>query len=136
MRVFNAESGWDKAEQKWIQILTIDGQEVDLETYAMELDKESNDNEEGVIAYSCDDYQDDNEEEDNDEHDEDCMCEDCLEDRKNIYLAEAVKFLFENKLCPKHVFELLGDIYDKANYEGYEEGYEDAKLDMREFLED
>jgi len=131
MRVFNAESGWDKVEQKWIQILTIDGQEVDLETYAMELDKESNDNEEGVIAYPCDDYQD---EEDN-EHGEDCTCEDCLEDRKNIYLAEAVKFLFENQLCPKHVFEFLGDIYDKANYEGYEEGYEECKEEMREFLE-
>ena len=129
MRVFNAESGWDKEEQRWIQILTIDGQEVDLETYAMELDKESNDNEEGVIAYPCDDQEDN-------EHGEDCLCEDCLEDRKNIYLAEAVKFLFENELCPKHVFELLGDIYDKANYEGYEEGYEECKEEMREFLED
>ena len=135
MRVFNAESGWDKAEQKWIQILTIDGQEVDLETYTMELDKEVNDNEEGVIAYPCD-CQDDNDEEDNDEHGEDCTCEDCLDFRRVICLSEAVKFLFENELCPKHVFELLGDIYDKANYEGYEEGYSDAKLEMKEFLED
>jgi len=135
MRVFNAESGWDKVEQKWIQILTIDGQEVDLETYAMELDKEVNDNEEGVIAYPCDDCQEDNED-NQEEHGEDCMCEDCLDFRRVICLSEAVKFLFENELCPKHVFELLGDIYDKANYEGYEEGFADAKEDMKEFLED
>ena len=135
MRVFNAESGWDKEEQRWIQILTIDGQEVDLETYAMELDKESNDNEEGVIAYPCDDCQDDNEDND-EEHGEGCTCEDCLDFRRVVCLSEAVKFLFENELCPKHVFELLGDIYNKANYEGYEEGYAEAKEDMREFLED
>ena len=81
--------------------------------------------------------EEDDSEIDNEEikHGEDCMCEDCLEDRKNIYLAEAVKFLFENELCPKHVFELLGDIYDKANYEGYEEGYAEAKEDMRGFLD-
>ena len=121
MRVFNAESGWDKIEQKWIQILTIDGQEVDLETYAMELENESHDNEEGVIAY---------------DHEDDCSCEDCVEERKVIYLSEAVKFLFENQLRPKHVYEFLSDIYDKANYEGYEEGYSDAKLEMKEFLED
>jgi len=135
MRIFNAESGWDKAEQKWIQILTIDGQEVDTLTYAMELDKESNDNEEGVIAYPCD-YQDDNEEEEDSEHGEDCLCEDCLDFRRTVCLSETVKFLFENELYPKQVYELLGDIYDKANYEGYEEGYEDAKEEMREFLED
>jgi len=70
------------------------------------------------------------------EHDEDCTCPDCQENRKMIYLAEAVKFMFENELCPKHVFEMLGDIYDKANYEGYEEGYAEAKEDMREWLED
>ena len=69
-------------------------------------------------------------------HEEDCTCPECQENRKNIYLAEAVKFLFENQLCPKHVFEFLGDIYDKANYEGYEEGYDDAKEEMKEFLED
>ena len=82
--------------------------------------------------------EEDDSEIDNEEikHGEDCTCEDCLEDRKNIYLAEVVKFLFENELCPKHVFELLGDIYDKANYEGYEEGYAEAKEDMREWLED
>jgi len=69
-------------------------------------------------------------------HDEDCTCPECQENRKMIYLGEAVKFMFENQLCPKHVFELLGDIYDKANYEGYEEGYDDAKEEMKEFLED
>ena len=68
-------------------------------------------------------------------HDEDCTCPECQENRKMIYLGEAVKFMFENQLCPKHVFELLGDIYDKANYEGYEEGYEECKEEMREFLE-
>jgi len=71
-----------------------------------------------------------------DTHDEDCTCPDCQENRKMIYLAEAVKFMFENQLCPKHVFEMLGDIYDKANYEGYEEGYDECKEEMMEFLED
>jgi len=91
-----------------------------------------------IIEELIPDVEEDGSEIDNEEikHDEDCTCEDCLEDRKNIYLAEAVKFLFENELCPKHVFELLGDIYDKANYEGYEEGYSEAKEDMREWLED
>ena len=136
MRVFNAESVWDKEEQKWMQCLTIDGFEVDLETYALELNNETYDNEEGVIACTCDDCEEVNSNEDNDTHGEDCTCEDCLEDRKNIYLAEAVKYMFENQLCPKHIFEMLGDIYNKANYEGYEEGYDAMKKDMREFLED
>jgi len=70
------------------------------------------------------------------EHEEDCTCPDCQENRKMIYLAETVKFLFENELCPKHVFELLGNIYDKANYEGYEEGYEAMKTEMKDYLED
>jgi len=124
MRVFSTEAVWDKDEQKWMQMFTIDGFETDLETYTMELENEVHDNEEGVIAYP------------EEEHDEDCTCQDCQEDRKNIYLAEAVKFMFENELCPKHVFEMLGDIYDKGNYEGYEEGYEECKEEMREFLED
>jgi len=124
MRVFNAESVWDKEERQLIQILTIDGQEVDLETYASELDNETNEN--GIVE----------EVQEGINHGDDCTCEDCIENRKNIYLAEAVKYMFENELCPKHVFEMLGDVYDRANYEGYEEGYDDAKEDMKEWLED
>lgn len=131
MRVFNAESGWDKSEQKWIQILTIDGQEVDVETYAMELEHEVHDNEEGVIACPCDDcHCEDN------EHDEDCECPECEEKYKMIYLAGCVKDIFENELCPQCVFEMLQSIYDNAYDVGFADGYGIAQGEMREFLED
>jgi len=91
-----------------------------------------------IIEELIPDVEEDDTEINNEEikHGEDCMCEDCLDFRRVVCLSEAVKFLFENELCPKHVYELLGDIYDKANYDGYEEGYSDAKDDMREWLED
>jgi len=115
----------DETNERVVSKYYIGSDEVSFEKYVDIIEE--------LIPDEEDDSEIDNEEI---KHGEDCMCEDCLEDRKNIYLAEAVKFLFENELCPKHVFELLGDIYDKANYEGYEEGYAECKEEMREFLED
>jgi len=126
MRVFQTQSMWDKIEEQWYEVFSVDGEQCSQEEYFRELEVEQ-----------C--LEDDEvEEEMNMEeiHDEDCTCQDCQENRKMIYLGEAVKFMFENQLCPKGVFELLGDIYDKGNYEGYEEGYEDVKNEMREFLDD
>jgi len=126
MRVFNAESGWDKTEQKWIQILTIDGQEVDIETYAMELENEIHDNKEGVIAYP------EEEEDDNCE----CMCHECVDERKVIFIAEAVDMVFkEGSCCPQCLYELFESVYDKGSADGYDEGFEECKEEMREFLD-
>lgn len=131
-RVFNAESVWDKDEQKWMQILTIDGIEVDMETYAMELENEVHDNEECVIACNCEgcDCQE------NEEHYEGCECPSCQEKNKMIYLAESVMHMFEEKLCPQCVFEMLQDIYDTAYDSGFEDGYAECKEEIKDFLED
>ena len=123
MRVFSTQAMWDKKEEQWYEVFSVDGEQCSQEEYFRELETEQ-----CLKIDECENVEE--------IHDEDCTCPDCQENRKMIYLAEAVKFMFENELCPKHVFELLGDIYDKANYEGYEEGYAEAKEEMREFLED
>ena len=136
MRVFNAESGWDKVEQKWIQILTIDGQEVDLQTYAMELEHETHDNEEGVIGCSCEDC-DCEDTEDIYEDDCECMCPDCVDERKVIFIAEAVDMVFKEGLCcPQCLYELFESVYDKGSADGFDEGFEECKQEMKDFLED
>jgi hypothetical protein len=81
--------------------------------------------------------------EDNQEYIEDCEDEDledneleeqcdCPECTKNMYLAESVRTMFENQLCPQHIFKMLQDIYDKA----FDDGYEDARNEMKDWLED
>ena len=131
MRVFSTEAVWDKNEQKFMQMFSVNGVEVDGETYMIELEHEMHDNEEGVIAhnYGC------NHDVVEDEHDEDCECPECEEKYKLIYLADAVKDIFENNLCPQHVFKLLLDIYDNAFDCGFGEGYDESQEDMKDFLE-
>ena len=62
----------------------------------------------------------------------DCDCLECRENRKVIFLAEAVKMIFESDMCPQCVYELLENVYD----EGYSQGYDDAREEMRDYLED
>ena len=64
----------------------------------------------------------------------DCQCEECTEQRKADYLAEAVEVIGELD-CPHCVYELLEDIYNKAFSDGFDEGYEEMKLEMQDFLD-
>jgi len=132
MRVFKSETAWDKIEQQWYQTFAIDGDTVDMETYCMELEHEQHDNEEGVIACNCDDccecHCDECEPEEDIE--EECFCHECSQEREQELINGCLSSLFECDIdeCADNIIEIA--------YRFKELGMQEAKAEMREFLED
>jgi len=66
-----------------------------------------------------------------------CPCPDCVDERKVIFIAEAVDMVFKEGLCcPQCLYELFESVYDKGHDDGFDQGFEECKEEMREFLED
>jgi len=64
-----------------------------------------------------------------------CQCPDCVESDKEDYLTEAVNMIMEG-MCPQHIYEMLQDIFNEGYGDGFEEGMQEMKIVMQDFLED
>jgi len=140
MRVFNNESMWDKETQSWLEMYTIDGFEVDEETYmeqfkveelATEEDNQDiidpnckccNCNNDDCADFNCtcgeSDYCKDNELKNgnmfDDENYYECQCEDCIAMREAEFEQEDECFCQECNIPREQelITEVLDFIFD------------------------
>lgn len=160
MRMFSTQTMWDVKEQQWYNVYTVDQEEVAQEEYFRELETEQcleADDIDEVDEYcqccncpdQCNEFNctcgEDLEVENGkvdeylDQEQEDyfeCECPDCVEERKVDFLSVAVNIISEGMCCPQCLYELLESVYDKGASDGFDQGYEECKKEIREFLED
>lgn len=150
MRTFKTESIWDAEEQQWVEVYFVNNQEVDMETFNEEMDREVNppeeefdDNEESPGyqedvfdvdgCKGCEEYQEcfkkygDFDE----ESEEMCFCEECQKEREHSLITECLDMVFDPVACVDCTIDKVVQIL----YKFKELGYLEARAELREFLD-
>lgn len=143
MRTFNNKSVWDAENQEWVEIYYIDGQEVDVDTFAEQAEIEELATEddcnvcnECANCVGCDEHcgrgNHDDEYTEDEEDGEMCFCPECQQEREQELITECLDMVFNPDACVNCTIDKVIETL----YKFKELGYLEARDEIKEFLKD